>query len=72
MVSLRLTTQLNELDRFVGATWRGKTIVENEIRDRTLGVIVPKGSITTSQRAVLEAAEARAKQLGLGFKIFER
>ena len=67
----RLNSYVDKLDKFTGMSWRGKTIVEDEINGKSLNVVFPKGTMTVTQRDVINAAKARANKLGIDFKILE-
>jgi len=67
----RLNRYVDKVRDFNGMSWRGKTILKEEINGRSLNIVFPKGSMTAAQRNVINAAKARANSFGVGFKIFE-
>jgi hypothetical protein len=73
-----MPTLASTLDRYIGlmAKYDGGKLADivissSDIRGRSLNLVVPKGSMTAAQRAVIEAAGARAKALGVDFIISE-
>jgi hypothetical protein len=64
-VTYRLDDYVNKLIFFDGAKWNGVEVESSAISSRVLNLVVPKGSITAGQRAVIDAAKARAKAFGV-------
>jgi len=67
----RLNKYVDELDEYTGTRWGGDNIKNSDITARELLVVVPRNSTGTTQRAAIESARARAKQLGIGLTITE-
>lgn len=67
----RLNKYVDELDEYTGTRWGGDNIKNSDITTRELLVVVPRNSTGTTQRAAIESARARAKQLGIGLTITE-
>jgi hypothetical protein len=67
--AVRLTSRLNkyvdDLYDFDGAYRAGVNIASDQITDRVLSLAVPKDSMTSVQRAAVEAVRARAKSLDI-------
>ncbi|KAF0109956.1 MAG: TadE-like protein, partial [Hyphomonadaceae bacterium] len=65
----RLQGQLNKhvdaVARFAGGSGGGQTIRNSEIVARELIVAVPEGSLNAANTAVLNAARARASEMGV-------
>jgi hypothetical protein len=61
----RLNSYLDKLDGFEGVKWGGENILPEQIKEKSLSVVVPRGSMTSAQRGVFDAANSRAKQMGL-------
>jgi hypothetical protein len=56
---------VDALAEYAGSELGGIKISAEDITSRTLSLAVPKGSMTSLQRKVIEAARARAKVLGI-------
>jgi hypothetical protein len=67
----RLDDYVNKLDKYTGTRWGGDNIKNPDITARVLHLVVPKNSIRATQRAAIESARARAKQLGIDLTITE-
>ncbi len=67
----RLNSYVDKLDDFDGAMWGGRRILSREINGKSLNVVVPKGSMTSTQRSVFDAVRSHARQLGLEFNFIE-
>jgi len=71
--AVRLRSAVNryvdKLAKFDGARWDGEDIASTTIRSRKLDLIVPRGSVTEIQNAVLTAAQKRAWERGVYLKI---
>jgi hypothetical protein len=67
----RLDDYVNKLDKYTGTRWGGDNIKNSDITARVLHLVVPKNSIRATQRAAIESARARAKQLGIDLTITE-
>jgi hypothetical protein len=67
----RLNKYVDELDEYPGTTWGGDDIKNSDITARELLVVVPRNSTGETQRAAIESARARAKQLGIDLTITE-
>ena len=67
----RLNSYLDKLDGFEGAEWGGEEILPEQIKGKSLSVVIPKGSMTSTQRNVFNAARSRAQRLGLNFNFIE-
>lgn len=67
----RLNSYLDKLDGFEGAEWGGEEILPERIKGKSLNVVIPKGSMTSTQRSVFNAAQSRAQKMGLQFKLIE-
>jgi hypothetical protein len=59
----RLNKYVNDVSDFDGDTYAGKTVYAEEITGRVLGLIIPKGSITKTQRTAIDAVESRAAEM---------
>jgi hypothetical protein len=60
-----LDKYIDKLRAYAGTNWGGDHVDPSAITGRVLRLIVPKGSVRTVQRAALEAAHIRAKNLGI-------
>src|SRR5581483_7659057 len=71
--SNRLTSRINayvdKLSEFSGAEWGQDVVKPADILDRTLNLVVPKGSMTTMQRSVVDSARIRGQTLTRPVKI---
>jgi filamentous hemagglutinin len=67
----RLNKYVDKLDEYTGTRWGGDNIKDSDITARELLVVVPRNSRGTTQRAAIESARARAKQLGIDLTITE-
>ncbi len=71
----RLTSRLNsyigKLAEYTGTTYGGDVVRSSEIAGRVLQVIIPKGSMSQVQRAAIEAARERARNVGINLIITE-
>jgi hypothetical protein len=65
----RINTYISDLVDFDGAEWGGDEIKSSAIRGRALNLIVPKGSITSEQREVIDAIRAREKMMNNGVDV---
>jgi hypothetical protein len=65
----RINTYVNKLVNYKGWTWGTIDIQESQIMGRTLKLIVPKGAMTSTQRAAIEAAGSRAEGIGVKFEV---
>jgi hypothetical protein len=65
----RINAYVSKLQNFKGASWGGHTIRGSEITQRTLNLIVPKGTMTAAQKAAIDAAGSRAEQVGVKLNI---
>lgn len=63
---------VNEVADFTGSDDPRKFIEPDEIAGRALKLIVPRGSMSLEQRAAMEAAKARARDLGVDVIVDER
>jgi hypothetical protein len=61
----RLDKYIDKLKAYAGTNWGGDHVDPSAITGRVLRLIVPEGSVRTVQRAALEAAHIRAKNLGI-------
>jgi hypothetical protein len=66
-----LSRRLNQLEDYQGTNWGGDEIDPSEITDRTLHLIVPKGTMTPNQRAAIAAAHIEARKRGLNLLVTE-
>lgn len=66
-----MTRYINKLSTFAGAARMGATVRGPEITARTLEVIVPSGSATAAQQAVINAAVQYGQTVGVAVKIIE-
>jgi hypothetical protein len=60
----RITNYVNRLSEYEGGTLLNVQVDLSQITERVLELIVPKGSLTVIQRAVIEAANIRAQTAG--------
>lgn len=69
----RLTYRINDYLRriagFNGASYGKTVITSDDITGRALDVVIPKGTITTTQQEALDAAVKRAKNIGIRLTI---
>jgi hypothetical protein len=65
----RLNNYFDKLSEFDGAKFAGQTVDSDEITGRVLQLVVPKGSIGDAQRAIIDAAQARARRLGYNIDV---
>ena len=66
-----MNNYIDKLASYAGTNWGGDQVDPSAITGRALRLIVPKGSIKTVQRAVLEAAHKRAKSLAIDLIVTE-
>jgi hypothetical protein len=59
-LTYRLNKYIDDLAEFDGATWATDVVKSSDISSRTLNLVIPKGSMTASQRDVVEVARTRA------------
>ena len=64
-LSSRINSYVNKVAGFNGYTWGGITIKPTDITGRALNLGIPKGGGTPLQYSVIEAAQSRAKNLGV-------
>lgn len=62
-LAYRLNNYLDKVSEFEGAEFAEDEVSSEQITGRVLQVVVPRGSLTDAQQAVIEAARARAKAL---------
>jgi hypothetical protein len=62
---LTLSRYINALAEYAGNELGGFRVTAEDIASRTLSVAIPKGSMTSLQRKVIETARAQAKGLGI-------
>ena len=64
---MRLTYKLNkyvdDVSEYDGGEWANKTVSADEIMERAVNLVIPKGSMTDVQRNAIEAVQARANAL---------
>jgi hypothetical protein len=69
----RLTYRINDyvrkLANFDGANYGKTAITAEDITNRVLHVVVPKGSVTDVQKEAIDAAINRAKNIGITLKV---
>jgi len=69
----RLTSRVNayvdKVVSFNGEKWGARNILPSDINGRVLNLAIPKASGTAVQRSALQAAQGRAKALGVDFII---
>jgi hypothetical protein len=69
----RLTYRINDyvrkLANFDGANYGKTAIAAEDITNRVLHVVVPKGSVTDAQQEAFDAAINRAKSVGITLKV---
>lgn len=68
-LTYRLNSYVDKLSEFDGTEFAGQTVRPDEITARTLNVVVPAGSMTEARRIAIEAARARARNLGRNVEI---
>jgi hypothetical protein len=61
----RINRYVDEVAAFNGAKWGADEVESSAITGRALNLAVPKGSITATQQAAIDAARVRAKSLGV-------
>lgn len=70
---MRLTYKLNkyidDMSEYDGGKWANKTVSADEITERAVNLVIPKGSMTDVQRNAIEAVQARAKALDRPVKL---
>ena len=59
-LTYRLNKYIDDLAEFNGATWATDVVKSSDITNRTLNLVIPKGSMTTVQREAIEAARRNA------------
>jgi hypothetical protein len=71
----RLTSTLyryiNKLANYEDSTLGDITIRVRDITSRTLSIVIPRGTMTSTQRAAFDAARSRAEKLGIKVTITE-
>jgi hypothetical protein len=60
-----LSRYINALAEYAGGELGGFRVRAEDITSRTLSIAIPKGSMTSFQRRVIEAARVRARGLGI-------
>jgi hypothetical protein len=68
-LSYRVNSYVDKLLAFNGKSYTGYEVLEEKITSRVLNLVVPKGSMTSVQKAVIDSAIERAKSLGIGFTV---
>ena len=63
-LTYRLTKYIGVLVDYEGAIFSNTQVKLSEIRERVLNLVIPKGSMTATQRAALEAARIMATTTG--------
>jgi hypothetical protein len=61
----RINYYVNRLARFNGAKWGGADISAEQIRGRSLDLIVPRGSLDSDTEETIARCRARAGRLGI-------
>jgi hypothetical protein len=56
----RLENYVAKVRDFNGADWGGKNVEETDIAGRALQLVIPKGSMTEAQQAIIARVRARA------------
>jgi hypothetical protein len=73
--ALRLTSKLdgyvNRLLEYEGSVFGDIKITSGDIASRRLSLAIPKGSMTSTQRTVIDAARRRAESLGIDLIVTE-
>jgi hypothetical protein len=59
-LTYRLNKYVDDLAEFNGATWATDVVKGSDVTNRTLNLVIPKGSMTTVQREAIEAARRNA------------
>jgi hypothetical protein len=59
-LTYRLNKYIDDLAEFNGATWATDVVKSSDITNRTLNLVIPKGSMTTVQLEAIEAAQRNA------------
>jgi hypothetical protein len=67
----RLVKYVAELEAYTGTEWGGDIIREVKIAGRALRLIIPKGSMTSLQREVIEGASRIARSKGIRLIVAE-
>jgi hypothetical protein len=66
-----LNRYINGLANYEDHTLAGITVRAKDITSRILSIVIPKGSMTSAQRAAFDAASSRAEKLGIKITITE-
>ena len=61
----RINSYVDKLSNFQGRSWGEKDVQAEDIKSKTLDLVIPKGSGTPEQLAAISRAVARAKALGI-------
>jgi hypothetical protein len=61
----RVNTYVNRLTEYEGGSLQNVKVNLTNITDRVLELIIPKDSLSATQRAVIEAANVRARTAGI-------
>jgi hypothetical protein len=70
-LTYRLNDYINKLANYVDHTLGDITVRASDITSRTLSIVIPRGSMTSVQRAAFDAAKSRAEKLGIKITITE-
>jgi hypothetical protein len=66
-----LNRYINKLANYEDSTLGDITVRVKDITSRTLSIVIPRGSMTSAQRAAFDAATSRAEKLGIKITITE-
>jgi hypothetical protein len=67
----RINDYVNKLVNFRGAQYQKWEVDEDDITSRALKLVIPKGSMTSGQKAAIDGAIERARLRGIGISITE-
>jgi len=70
-LSYALDRYINKLANYEDYTLGDITVRALDITSKTLSMIIPRGSMTSVQRAAFDAARSRAEKLGIKIAITE-
>jgi hypothetical protein len=62
-LAYRLNNYFDKVSEFDGAKWAADVVSSDQVTGRVLNLVVPKGSMSESQRIVIERARVRAENL---------
>lgn len=68
-LAYRLNKYIDDMSEYDGGEWANKTVSSDEITERAVNLVIPKGSMTDAQRKAIEAVQARAQALDRPVKL---